>query len=143
MLLPNFNFNLVLSHPKLKNELSLDIDNPCMDTKVEFKNSLNEMIPCYSEGEEANKWISEALNRDVILARSQYRAEARSLRGELDYQMIDGDKRNAGHYYSALHLVSMKSLEELQTHIDPKDWVVSPKNFRPNIVVQRWNEMYH
>lgn len=50
--------------------------------------------------------------------------------------MIDGDKRNAGHYYAALHIISMKSIEELQTHIDPQECVVSTKNFRPNIVVE-------
>ena len=91
---------------------------------------------CHSEGENASKWFSKAIGRDVILARSQHRAVADSLRGQLNYQMKDGDTRNSGHHHAALHLVSIKSMEELQTHIDPKVCTVTTRHFRPNIVVE-------
>ena len=127
---------LVLSHENQKNSLILNIDNFAKDSQVEFKNNIEETIICYSENEGANKWISEILNKEVVLVRSLQRSRSRTMEGELDYQMTDGDNRNAGHLKSALHLVSMRSLEELKAHIDPNNFVVSIANFRPNIVVE-------
>ena len=127
---------LVLSHENKRNNLILNIDNFTKDSQVEFKNNIEETIICYSENEGANKWISEVINKDVVLVRSLQRSESWTMKGELDYQMVDGDNRNAGHFKAALHLTSMKSLAELQTHIDLKDCVVTVNNFRPNIVVE-------
>ena len=121
----------------------VDVDHPPAENKIEFRNNLKELITCYSEGEEASKWFTKAIGRNVVLARSQHRAVADSLRGELNYQMKDGDTRNSGHHHAALHLISIKSMEELQTHIDPSICTVTTSHFRPNIVVEgieAWEE---
>ena len=57
--------------------------------------------------------------------------------------MKDGNIRNSGHHHAALHLISIKSMEELQTHIDPSICTVTTSHFPLNIVVEgieAWEE---
>ena len=61
---------LVFTHPNQEEDLWVDVDYPPAENKIEFRNNLKELIICYYEGEEANKWFTKAIDRKVVLARS-------------------------------------------------------------------------
>lgn len=134
---------IVFSHPDQKDDLWINADNPPKDIVYEFKNNLKELVVSYYQGEEAEKWFKEVLNRDVVLCRSQQEVTADTRKDVYHYQFKEGDKRHAAHHHGALHIINEKSLVDLQSHIDEKVCKVASSMFRPNIVIDSavaWDE---
>lgn len=86
-------------------------------------------VPAESVGGEVSKWLSSALDRPLILARSTLPFErpmpafAAHLFLDLQYRFADA---------SPLHLISQSSLDDLSRRIGEE---MSISRFRPNIVV--------
>jgi hypothetical protein len=61
------------SHPNMSEDLVVDIDNPPTTDPYMFYNTMMALVTCFSEGKHADKWFSEAIDRDVVFVRSQQR----------------------------------------------------------------------
>jgi len=135
--------HLVFSHPKKDQDLWIDMDNPTKDEEYTLYNNLMELVTSYSEGNDANEWFTTAIGRDVVLARCSEQFTSDTYKKDYNYLFQNGDKRNAGHLKGALHIVTQKSIQDLQTRIDEKVCKVTAEQFRPNIVVdgvEPWEE---
>jgi uncharacterized protein YcbX len=64
---------LSFSHPNMSEDLVVDVDNPPTTDPYMFYNTMMALVTCFSEGKHADKWFSEAIDRDVVFVRSQQR----------------------------------------------------------------------
>lgn len=126
---------LVFSHKSQLNDLWINTSTPPTEEKVTCLNNQRNLVESYSEGEDAAKWFSDLIGKDVILARSTNTYNSEKQDGVMNYQLKAGDKKSAGNSKAALHLVSQSSCDKLQTLIDPEVCKVNAEAFRPNIII--------
>jgi len=88
-------------------------------------------------GDEVAKWLSQQILNQDSGARLVYYPYSHSPRSVSTKPTLPFLKETDGSIFSDLtpyHLLSMESVEELNSRLDPRDTVL-PLNFRPNIIV--------
>jgi uncharacterized protein YcbX len=127
---------LVFSCDKHQNDLWINTTKEYSGDAIEYYNFELHKIEGFSEGEDAARWFSDAIGRDVVLVRSQQKKKSSTHDYEFHYPLCALDERNSNHTHAAIHLISEKSLEYLNSKISEEVYKAEAIAFRPNIVIE-------
>lgn len=125
---------LVFSHPDQQEDLWITTkmtDNE----EITYINFEGDALKAYHQGEEAQKWFSEAIGREVVLVRSSEKPKSPTNNYEFHYQLKGSDIRRSGHTQGCIHVVNQKSVDELNEKIQDPDTHIDGDVFRPNIIL--------
>lgn len=96
----------------------------------------------WSEGTEAEEWLTSILGINVILARAEDIKVNRSpVEDKYSFRVNEEMKMHAGFSDNACHFMSEKSLEWLRRLVNDPDVPVTGYQFRANIVVEGNHEL--
>ena len=129
---------IIFAHPNWTEELKIELNAELKTRKIyKCKNYDGHIIEGYYEGEEAEKWFTQALGKHVALIRS-FTNPPLGLSGT-DEKYIEKYQKysmNPGHSSGPLHFVTEKSVEDLRSRVDDPDIEITPAQFRPNLVLK-------
>lgn len=83
------------------------------------------------------------MKRDVVFCRSLQKTIADTYKHDYQYQFREGDQRSAGHLRGPLHVITEKSVQDVQSYLDEDVCKIRTEQFRANIIIdgtEPWEE---